>query len=144
MTVLVCFHDRCFDVVSSAAVFTRFYRQCVDAQAEFRYRGLMHRAGQLFDEGLFDAEENAIVDFKYSSSEYLTWWFDHHQSAFLTERPEREEILRAGLPLLHQIHRPHREHALRLPGAGLGGFGSLGGPDRRCAVSGYSYGRGDA
>jgi hypothetical protein len=53
--------------------------------AEFRYRGMMHRAGQLFDAGLFDAEENVIVDFKYSSSDRLTWWFDHHQSAFLTE-----------------------------------------------------------
>jgi hypothetical protein len=85
MTVLVCFHDRCFDGACSAAVFTRFYRQCVDAKAEFRYRGLMHRAGQLFDAGLFDADENVIVDFKYSSSDRLTWWFDHHQSAFLTE-----------------------------------------------------------
>lgn len=66
-------------------MFTRFYRQCIDAQAEFRYRGMMHRAGQLFDAGLFNAEENAIVDFKYSSSDRLTWWFDHHQSAFLTE-----------------------------------------------------------
>jgi len=46
---------------------------------------LVHRAGQLFDEGLFDEQENVIVDFKYSSSERLTWWFDHHQSAFLTE-----------------------------------------------------------
>ena len=85
MAVLVCFHDRCFDGACSAAVFTRFYRQCVDAKAEFRYRGMMHRAGQLFDAGLFDAEENVIVDFKYSSSDRLTWWFDHHQSAFLTE-----------------------------------------------------------
>ena len=85
MVVLVCFHDRCFDGVCSAAVFTRFYRQCVDANAEFRYRGMMHRAGQLFDANLFDADENAIVDFKYSSSDRLTWWFDHHQSAFLTE-----------------------------------------------------------
>ena len=85
MGVLVCFHDRCFDGVCSAAVFTRFYRQCVDAQADFRYRGLMHRAGQLFDEDMFDAAENVIVDFKYSSSAHLTWWFDHHQSAFLTE-----------------------------------------------------------
>jgi hypothetical protein len=85
MGVLVCFHDRCFDGVGSAAVFTRFYRQCVDPQAEFRYHGLVHRAGQLFDEGLFDEQENVIVDFKYSSSERLTWWFDHHQSAFLTE-----------------------------------------------------------
>lgn len=66
-------------------MFTRFYRQCVDAHAEFRYRGMMHRAGQLFDADLFDADENVIVDFKYSSSDRLTWWFDHHQSAFLTE-----------------------------------------------------------
>jgi hypothetical protein len=85
MSVLVCFHDRCFDGACSAAVFTRFYRQCIDSQEEFRYRGMMHRAGQLFDAGLFDADENAIVDFKYSSSDRLTWWFDHHQSAFLTE-----------------------------------------------------------
>jgi hypothetical protein len=84
MAVLVCFHDRCFDGACSAAVFTRFYRQCINAHAEFRYRGMMHRAGQLFDAGLFDAEENVIVDFKYSSSDRLTWWFDHHQSAFLT------------------------------------------------------------
>jgi hypothetical protein len=49
------------------------------------YLGLVHRAGQLFDEAMFDGDENAIVDFKYSSSERLTWWFDHHQSAFLTE-----------------------------------------------------------
>ena len=85
MAVLVCFHDRCFDGVCSAAVFTSFYRQCIDARADFHYRGLIHRAGLLFDEGLFDAEENVIVDFKYSSSDRLTWWFDHHQSAFLTE-----------------------------------------------------------
>ncbi|MGO8735910.1 MAG: phosphoesterase [Terriglobia bacterium] len=85
MGVLVCFHDRCFDGIGSAAVFTRFYRQCVDPKADFRYHGLVHRAGQLFDGGLFDDQENVIVDFKYSSSERLTWWFDHHQSAFLSE-----------------------------------------------------------
>jgi hypothetical protein len=85
MTVLVCFHDRCFDGVCSAAVFTCFYRQCINAHVGFRYRGMVHRAGQLFDAGLFNAEENVIVDFKYSSSDRLTWWFDHHQSAFLAE-----------------------------------------------------------
>ncbi len=84
MSVLVCFHDRCFDGIGSATVFSRFYRQCIDPKAEFRYYGLVHRAGQLFDEGLFNEQENVIVDFKYSSSDRLTWWFDHHQSAFLT------------------------------------------------------------
>jgi hypothetical protein len=84
MRVRVCFHDQCFDGACSAALFTRFYRTSINAQAKFDYRGLVHRAGQLFEPDFFDGDENAIVDFKYSSSERLTWWFDHHQSAFLT------------------------------------------------------------
>src|SRR5262249_25025655 len=35
-----------------------------------------------------DGDENTIVDFKYSSDERLTWWFDHHQSAFLSPKDE--------------------------------------------------------
>lgn len=84
MKVRVCFHNRCFDGACSAAVFSRFYREVMDPHAEFLYHGLLHRAGQLFDANLFDSDENVIVDFKYSSSPRLTWWFDHHQSAFLT------------------------------------------------------------
>lgn len=83
--VLICFHDKCFDGASSAAFFTRWYEAQFGANAEIAYHGLVHRAGQLFDEGLFGSEVNAIVDFKYSSSARLTWWFDHHQSAFLSE-----------------------------------------------------------
>jgi hypothetical protein len=82
--VRVCFHDKCFDGAASAAVFSRFYRERIHADAEFCYRGMIHRASQLFESGIFDGDENAIVDFKYSSSPQLTWWFDHHQSAFLS------------------------------------------------------------
>ncbi|MGH7490108.1 MAG: phosphoesterase, partial [bacterium] len=39
---------------------------------------------QLFEDGVFDGDINAIVDFKYSPDPRVTWWFDHHQSAFLT------------------------------------------------------------
>lgn len=85
MRIRVCFHDKCFDGACSAAVFTRFYHTCINKDAEVDYRGMVHRAGKLFDAGVFDGDENAIVDFKYSPSERLTWWFDHHQSAFLTE-----------------------------------------------------------
>jgi hypothetical protein len=45
---------------------------------------MTHKASHPFEDGIFDGDENAIVDFKYSSSPRLTWWFDHHQSAFLT------------------------------------------------------------
>ncbi len=84
MKVRVFYHDKCFDGASSAALFSRFYRERIRGDAEFVFSGLLHRAGALFDEAQFNGEENAIVDFKYSSSPKITWWFDHHQSAFLT------------------------------------------------------------
>ncbi|PYX92332.1 MAG: phosphoesterase [Acidobacteria bacterium] len=84
MRVRVFYHDRCFDGAASAALFARFYRERVRDGAEFVFTGLVHRAGALFDESKFDGDENAIVDFKYSTSPKITWWFDHHQSAFLT------------------------------------------------------------
>jgi hypothetical protein len=85
----VLYHDNCFDGLSSAAVFSVFYRGRIAPGAEIEYEGLSHKAGQLIDEGLFGPSENVIVDFKYSASEKLTWWFDHHQSAFLSEADER-------------------------------------------------------
>jgi len=88
MKLRVLYHGHCFDGVASAATFTRFYDERIYANAEVQYGGLLHRPGNLFDENMFDGDENAIVDFKYSPSEKLTWWFDHHQSAFLTPADE--------------------------------------------------------
>jgi hypothetical protein len=82
--VRVFYHDKCFDGACSAALFSRFYRERVRDDVEFVYSGLLHRVGALFDEKQFDGDENAIVDFKYSSSPNITWWFDHHESAFLS------------------------------------------------------------
>ncbi|MEW6735107.1 MAG: phosphoesterase [Acidobacteriota bacterium] len=88
MNVKILYHNNCFDGVASAAIFAVFYRECVNKQAEQIFEGLAHKAGQVFQESSFSGDENAIVDFKYSSSPRLTWWFDHHQSAFLTEQDE--------------------------------------------------------
>jgi len=84
MKLRVLYHGHCFDGLASAAVFTRFYLGRINPGAQVDYTGLLHRPGSLFDETMFDGDENAIVDFKFSSSDRLTWWFDHHQSAFLT------------------------------------------------------------
>jgi len=84
LRVRVFYHDKCFDGASSAALFSRFYRERIRSDVDFVYSGLLHRAGALFDEKQFDGDENAIVDFKYSSSPKITWWFDHHESAFLS------------------------------------------------------------
>jgi hypothetical protein len=93
MRLRLLYHGHCFDGVASAATFTRFYKERIHPEAEVNYTGLLHRPGNLFDLAMFDADENAIVDFKYAASEKLTWWFDHHQSAFLT--PEDEAHFRA-------------------------------------------------
>jgi hypothetical protein len=84
LKVKVFYHDRCFDGASSAALFSRFYGERIRNDVEFIYSGLLHRAGSLFNEADFTGDENAIVDFKYSPSPKITWWFDHHESAFLS------------------------------------------------------------
>jgi hypothetical protein len=84
LRVRVFYHDKCFDGACSASLFTRFHRERIHPDATYEYHGLVHRAGALFDENDFTGDENAIVDFKYSTSPKITWWFDHHLSAFLT------------------------------------------------------------
>jgi nanoRNase/pAp phosphatase (c-di-AMP/oligoRNAs hydrolase) len=86
--IRVLYHDNCFDGVSSAAVFSRFYRRHIDPNAEIEYEGLTHKAGQHIGQEQFGESENAIVDFKYCATDKLTWWFDHHESAFLSPQDE--------------------------------------------------------
>jgi hypothetical protein len=86
--IRVLYHDNCFDGVSSAAVFSRFYKGRIDADADIEYEGLTHKAGQHTAADQFGDGENAIVDFKYCASDKLTWWFDHHESAFLSPEDE--------------------------------------------------------
>jgi hypothetical protein len=90
MLIRVLYHDHCFDGAASAAYFSRFIAGAVHPGAEFRYTGMAHRASQSFDPALFDGDENAIVDFKFCNNPRLTWWFDHHQSAFLTAEDAEE------------------------------------------------------
>ena len=88
MKLRILYHGNCFDGVSSAAIFSKFYRAKIDSDAVINYTPTMHRAGNAFDREQFDGDENAIVDFKYCPDERLTWWFDHHQSAFLSLEDE--------------------------------------------------------
>jgi len=92
MRARILYHDHCFDGAASAAFFTRFVESKFYPEAKFEFTGLAHKASQLFEPSLFDGDVNAIVDFKYSTDPRLTWWFDHHQSAFLT--PEDAEHFR--------------------------------------------------
>ncbi len=82
MRVHVLHHAACFDGAASAAVFTAFYRACVRADAEFVYIAKAHQQGDPFTDADFDADDSAIVDFRYSMNDKLGWFFDHHVSAF--------------------------------------------------------------
>jgi hypothetical protein len=95
MLLRVLYHDHCFDGAASAAFFSRFYEDKFAPGAELAFTGLAHKASQLFEDSLFDGDVNAIVDFKYSPSPKLNWWFDHHQSAFLS--PEDAEHFRRDM-----------------------------------------------
>ncbi len=100
--VRLCFHDRCFDGTASAALFYRFYRERFDADAEFGFTGMTHRAAQPWEPELFDGDENVIVDFKFSNSPKVTWWFDHHQSAFLTQADAEQFRKRPGPRMFYE------------------------------------------
>lgn len=89
MRMRVLFHNNCFDGACSASLFTRFHKECIGGASEYQYLGMMHKSGVQYQDSDFlrveDGDENAIVDFKYFNDPRLTWWFDHHQSAFMTE-----------------------------------------------------------
>jgi hypothetical protein len=96
MKLRILYHGNCFDGVSSAAIFSKFYWAKIAPAAEISYTPTMHRAGNAFDRDQFDGDENAIVDFKYCPDERLTWWFDHHQSAFLSKEDEEHFLADTG------------------------------------------------
>ncbi len=88
MRLRILFHDHCFDGAASAATFTRFFRDRIDRNVDVNYVGLSHGTGNVFPNDAFSGDENAVLDFRYSQNPRLTWWFDHHQSAFETTADE--------------------------------------------------------
>jgi hypothetical protein len=109
LKVRVFYHDKCFDGACSASLFSRFHRERIRQDAEYEYCGLVHRAGALFDEAEFTGDENAIVDFKYSPSPRITWWFDHHLSAFLTPE-DHDDYFRGIADGRYEGHRFYDPH----------------------------------
>ncbi len=87
MQLKVLYHGNCFDGCASAALFGRFFVEREGTRLEaVRFVPLHHQQGDPFPKDAFDADVNACVDFRFSSSPALHWWFDHHASAF--HRPE--------------------------------------------------------
>jgi len=94
--ILVATHGHCFDGMASAALFTHLTRALEpDAALAFRYKSCGYSPTmQTIPEAWLDGEENAILDFRYTKSPKLGWYFDHHITAF--ESPEERDAALAG------------------------------------------------
>jgi hypothetical protein len=70
----------------SAVLFTRLYRHRFAGDgASFSYHGAGYGPGQNgVDPKVLAGDVNAILDFRFSAIPGLTWYFDHHVSAFVT------------------------------------------------------------
>lgn len=83
--VVIGHHGHCFDGMCSAVALTRLIETREGGSAlEISYRGLDHQAGGSFvPDAVLAGEINAVVDFRYTMSDRLTWWFDHHVSGIV-------------------------------------------------------------
>ncbi len=120
MQLKVLYHGNCFDGCASAALFSRFFVEREGGRLEAEsFVPVHHGPGDPFPKDAFDADVNACVDFRFSASPSLHWWFDHHASAFPTPADraafERDttgqEVLGPDRPELHGLHRPHPRRA---------------------------------
>lgn len=92
--IAIAHHGHCFDGMCSAAVLTRFLQESEAQKLEFSYRGLEHQAGGSYvPEEVLSGDINAVVDFRYTMSDKLTWWFDHHMSGIVNQQ-ERDHFER--------------------------------------------------
>lgn len=82
--VVVATHGHCFDGLCSAVMFTRLMRHIHRGEElSFTYRAQGYGPGSNgVDPAIFTGQENAILDFRFSQAPQLTWYFDHHVSAF--------------------------------------------------------------
>jgi hypothetical protein len=83
MQLKILYHGNCFDGCASAAIFGRFFVEREGGRlGAVSFLPLHHTQGDAFPPNAFDADVNACVDFRFSASPGLHWWFDHHASAF--------------------------------------------------------------
>ncbi len=97
---VIGYHGHCFDGMASAAVLSRLLRQVVPGELAFSYHGLDHQpGGSHVPEAVLTGQLNAVVDFRYTTSDKLGWWFDHHVSGVVGD------VERAHLAQDHSGHK---------------------------------------
>src|ERR1700691_3923525 len=84
--IVVATHGYCLDGLCSAAMFTRLLRHVESGPLRFTYAACAYGPGvNGVDPKVLSGDVNAILDYRFSSAPQLTWYFDHHVSAFQGE-----------------------------------------------------------
>ena len=104
--VVVATHGHCFDGLCSAVMFTRLMRHLHPGEElGFTYRAMGYGPGQNgVDPAVLTGEDNAILDFRFSTSQKLSWYFDHHVSAFPSKEDREAFEARASAPKTTFFH----------------------------------------
>ena len=85
MRLTILYHGNCFDGCASAALLGRFLSEREGPRLSgVRHRPMAHTQGDPFPPDAFGEGITACVDFRFSPNPGLDWWFDHHQSAFVS------------------------------------------------------------
>lgn len=83
MRIVVATHGHCFDGLASAALFSRLAQEVESKEALFEYHACAYGPPEARPVPIpFDGDRNAMLDFQFSDIPALTWYFDHHATAF--------------------------------------------------------------
>jgi hypothetical protein len=94
--VVVAAHGHCFDGLVSAAMFTHLRSRLDPRPGRFVYRSCGYGPNlQTVPDRWLGGDENAIVDFRYTPHDKLTWYFDHHVTAFASDAQRDEALARS-------------------------------------------------
>lgn len=89
MRVIVATHGNCLDGLASAVLFTNLMRHLEPNTPSFEYRTCIYGPEPVpFGPELLDGTINAILDYRFYPGPELTWYFDHHATAFANAAEE--------------------------------------------------------
>ncbi len=81
--VVVATHGHCFDGLASAALFADMLRRVEGGALSFHYLAMGYGPGEGANIAkLLTGDLNAVLDYRFTAAPRLTWYFDHHVTAF--------------------------------------------------------------
>jgi hypothetical protein len=89
MRIVVATHGNCLDGLASAALFTHLMRHVEPTVSDFSYRTCIYGPEPApLGPQLLNGDVNAILDYRFYAGPELSWYFDHHGTAFSSPSEE--------------------------------------------------------